>query len=556
MLRIHSNRRFATLDDFQFPASALQSTFVPAIAALPDGGFVTAWMTGSGNSLAITAQLYNRNGRTIGNEFAVSPGAAETHTPDVATLSSGGFVVSWTANGSIMGRLYDAAGVAVGTQFTANTTLNGVQATSRVAALAGGGFVITWHDSHNGTFDNIHGQVFAANGTKVGGEFIGGDPLPGVEEYPDLVALSGGGFVISWFHSSADSRAQIFDAAGNRLGTTFTLNTITDGSQQSAELAALPGGGFVAIWLNAGGEASDQGVWAQRFDASGNKIGDDIHVDTGSDMANVTAIPGVGFAVAWKELSDPSSETYGHLRMQIFDFDGNRTGEEFSVAPDLKSIQNAPDITALASGAILVNWLNWVPQAGIENPHATIFFPTTLGTADADVMTGTANRDVLVGLEGPDQLTGGGEGDGLAGGAGDDRLFGGDGNDTLVGGSGVDWMEGGAGADIFGFETAGDSLGYVLRSDGKQLMPDVIVDFVKGTDKIDLSAIDANAGTAANDAFTFIGSGAFDHAGQLRVESNAPGLTSIFADTDGNGSADLHIVLLTAVFLTADDFVL
>ena len=87
-------------------------------------------------------------------------------------------------------------------------------------------------------------------------------------------------------------------------------------------------------------------------------------------------------------------------------------------------------------------------------------------------------------------------------------------------------------------------------------MPDVIVDFTKGSDKIDLGAIDAITGTATNDAFTFIGTGAFtSQAGQLRAVT-ANGVTSIFADLNGDGDADFQIVLLTPVTLTATDFIL
>ena len=88
------------------------------------------------------------------------------------------------------------------------------------------------------------------------------------------------------------------------------------------------------------------------------------------------------------------------------------------------------------------------------------------------------------------------------------------------------------------------------------VMPDIIADFAPGTDKIDVSGIDAIAATAANDAFTFIGSAAFSHqAGQLRFET-VGGQTSIHADIDGDGFADMQIMLQTAVALTAGDFVL
>lgn len=146
--------------------------------------------------------------------------------------------------------------------------------------------------------------------------------------------------------------------------------------------------------------------------------------------------------------------------------------------------------------------------------------------------------------------------DRLTGGAGADRLFGDGGNDILQAGAGNDWLEGGTGADTFVFVAPGDSRPLALRSDGKKHLPDVIADFAPGVDKIDLSAIDAIGGTAANDAFVFIGIGAFTRqAGQVRYQADGAN-TSVYADLDGDGSADLHIVLRTPVTLAATDFIL
>lgn len=63
-----------------------------------------------------------------------------------------------------------------------------------------------------------------------------------------------------------------------------------------------------------------------------------------------------------------------------------------------------------------------------------------------------------------------------------------------------------------------------VSTDSPTSGPDIIRDFVRGTDKIDLSAIDAVAGGADN-AFTWIGSNAFSGAqGQLRIQSTSEGL--------------------------------
>ena len=147
---------------------------------------------------------------------------------------------------------------------------------------------------------------------------------------------------------------------------------------------------------------------------------------------------------------------------------------------------------------------------------------------------------------------GGAGNDVISGNSANNRLQGGGGDDSLNGLAGTDRAEGGAGADIFVFSAAGHSLGYLVRSDGKKGTPDELLDFTSGVDRIDLSAIDAVAGTGADDAFTFIGTAAFSRqAGQLRFEV-ATGIVHILGDMDGNGVADLHIIASGSQVLIGD----
>ena len=110
-------------------------------------------------------------------------------------------------------------------------------------------------------------------------------------------------------------------------------------------------------------------------------------------------------------------------------------------------------------------------------------------------------KDTLYGGNGNDTLFGGGNDDLLTGDAGNDRLFGGSyddrlsggaGNDRLHAGQGADTMTGGSGADVFVFDNSSRWLG------GEN---DVITDFTRGLDRIDLSAMDAIHGLAGDQAF-------------------------------------------------------
>ncbi len=174
----------------------------------------------------------------------------------------------------------------------------------------------------------------------------------------------------------------------------------------------------------------------------------------------------------------------------------------------------------------------------IENLEGSAFADMLTGDANANTLTGGAGNDMLwggggndtlLGGTGADTLYGGTGNDTLLGGAGDDILFGDSGNDILRGGAGYDRLTGGAGADIFYFEVADKTT-------------DVITDFTRGADKIDLTGMDANTATAAIDAFTYVGAGQFTvgKAGVLRWSTDGRN-SFLQGDVDGDGVADFAI---------------
>lgn len=167
------------------------------------------------------------------------------------------------------------------------------------------------------------------------------------------------------------------------------------------------------------------------------------------------------------------------------------------------------------------------------DPEYTFIYGNTL----ANRMTGNAAINTFIGGDGNDVLSGGG------------------GNDRLQGDAGGDRMTGGDGADLFVFVSPADSLATGWRSDGKKFAPDLITDFTSGTDKISLADIYGPEGVFLFQTFTFLGTGAFSNRpGEVRYEMR-DGHAQIYADVDGDGVADLHIVAVTPI-LVASDFVL
>ncbi|MEA3054198.1 MAG: hypothetical protein QOG72_3101 [Sphingomonadales bacterium] len=141
--------------------------------------------------------------------------------------------------------------------------------------------------------------------------------------------------------------------------------------------------------------------------------------------------------------------------------------------------------------------------------------------------------------------------DGSAVQGGNLTLFGGFGNDILIGGDGADLFQGGEGVDVLTGGAGADTFRYAGQYDSTSQLPDRILDFASGVDKIDLSRIDADLFTAGDQAFHWIGSGAFTaggaaSAGELRAwQFN--GSWYVEGDMDGNGSADLVIQLTIPV---------
>jgi Ca2+-binding RTX toxin-like protein len=178
-------------------------------------------------------------------------------------------------------------------------------------------------------------------------------------------------------------------------------------------------------------------------------------------------------------------------------------------------------------------------------------FESIRGPNRGDSLAGDGLANRIEGLNGNDEIFGRGGNDTLIGGANNDVIKGGLGNDTINGGANKDTMDGNAGVDTFQYNALAES-GTVAAT------RDLIQGFALGAggDKINVSAIDAQAGTAGNQAFTFIGNAAFSAEGQIRFDVVA-GHTIIEINTTGVSGAEMGIDLAGAFpGLTGASFVL
>jgi len=169
-------------------------------------------------------------------------------------------------------------------------------------------------------------------------------------------------------------------------------------------------------------------------------------------------------------------------------------------------------------------------------------------------LIGTSFEDVMLGDKANNTMNGGVSRDTLVGRGGNDLLKGEDGADTISGSGGVDFLIGGAGRDTLTGGSGNDQFTFFNVTDSAGTARDLVTDFTQSEDLLSLYAIDANQQLAGDQQFEFIGAESFGNvAGQLRsvfIGNN----TQVEADVDGDGLADLTILLKGNLLLTSADF--
>ncbi len=278
------------------------------------------------------------------------------------------------------------------------------------------------------------------------------------------------------------------------------------------------------------------------YSANSAAVTVDLGAGTASGFVSIAGIENV-------RGSNANDTLIGNTDANLLDGRGGADTMKGMGGNDTYIVDNAGDVvdeSASGSGGVdtvQTALAGYTLSAGVENLQYTgggAF--TGTGNAQNNVMTAGNGSDNLSGLDGNDTLNGEG---------GNDTMDGGIGNDVIDGGSGLDRMTGGAGADTFVFDDDDTGNSAATR--------DVITDFVRGTDRINIDAIDANRSnnsTNSDQDFVFIGTAAFTGNGQLRYrfEGNQTIIEGRYAAFFG-GNATFQIALNGLHNLTAADFI-
>ncbi len=439
----------------------------PTITALSGGGFVVTWRDDDGmlgGDFNVKAQVFDQNGAKVGSELRVNTETANNQLGSVISyLDGGGFVIAWedgsgtlgdSSSTSVKAQVFDQNGAKVGSEFLVNTETEFVQDDPSIAPLAGGGFVITWNDL-DGTPGNIvgdiKGQLFNANGAKVGSEFLVNTETAGLQAASDVSPLSDGGFVITWTdhdsgtlgdNSGRSVKAQAFDANGVKVGSEFLVNTNTQSNQEFPSIAAVTEDGFVVTWYDSShtlGDVSGYSIKAQMFRLSGAPTTMTLSNVVGSLAENASTARRVKVADITVPVDASPGSTFGLTG-------ADATAFEIVSSQLFLRAGTALDFEIKQRYSVTIT-LDDPTMAGSQD--ATASYALTLRNVRGATITGTPSADVVDATHTPSgQALPTGEEDAINAGHGDDRIKALGGNDTLNGGGGSDFLNGGSGRDV------------------------------------------------------------------------------------------------------------
>ena len=250
-------------------------------------GFVVAWTEQApGGSPQLKLRTFDQD-TLSGPESQVSSAEVEALVrPAMAPLPDGGFVLVWAdkrADERIRAQRFGVDGEKVGPEFRANT-LAGLHQNPMAACLTNGNIVIGWRARLPGPL-LAHLQIFNADGP------VGGEQTTALDITQAAMApLDSGRFVIVHVRNALDgepgfetsvAQASVFEASGAFSGTSFPA---TAGRIQTEwpTVAPLSGGRFVMAWTQVNIDAVEAGshVMARLFSQTGGAIGNAVQVDT------------------------------------------------------------------------------------------------------------------------------------------------------------------------------------------------------------------------------------------------------------------------------------
>lgn len=304
-----------------------------------------------------------------GTEYLVTRGIPGDQTqPHLSINAHGGYLV-WQDNA------VDGAGLGIGAaelngslspiptrMFRVNELTAGDQENPQVQLLKNGGAIFVWQGGQAGSQD-IWARIIRPEGVFTTGDLRLNTATGNQHANPAITLLSDGNLVVLWSSFGQDGSMQgVFGQRlapnGDKLGTEFQVNQFSSYNQRNPALTPVDGGAFVAAWVSEQQSYENSvEVFARRFDAAGNPVGDEFRLNTATNLcANPVLAPGWngGFVAAWSERYLPDLTNMWDVVVGTFDAAGQPVGSPAVVNTYRPNNQFAPQIAALGDTRLVV----------------------------------------------------------------------------------------------------------------------------------------------------------------------------------------------------------
>ncbi len=348
----------------------------PSVDIGEDGTFVVVFQKDAtdGDGIGVFGQMYDTTAQPIDEKFQVNTYTAGSQSrPRVAYVSGHGYVVIWQSDGQdgdnygVYGQLYDDIGDTVGSEFRINQYVAGYQGYASLGVAADGSFVVAWTSSGQDEDGSaVMARRYSADGTPIDDEFVVNIYTVGSQYSPSISVTSSGDFVITWVSNIQDDGgpgiyAQRFDNSGSKIGVEFQVNTSSDEYLYDPSVSMASDGNFIVVWIVGLPHVAD--AYGQLFDSLGNRVGEEFVINTGLgpeyDYLDVSISSTVGIRVVWSDHCEGivPGETY----IRMYDNAGDPYGVEYPVNSYLEGGQTMPSQAMTSDGKLVVVWRSEYP---------------------------------------------------------------------------------------------------------------------------------------------------------------------------------------------------
>jgi hypothetical protein len=347
-----------------------------SVAADSTGNHIVVWSSHNqdGSGWGVYAQRFNADGVAQGSEMKVNERTQhDQQDAKVAMRADGTFVITWTDSNSeeagssdIYARSYDANGNALQSQeFRVHDATEGDQKFSSVA-INNNGLVVTWSSQNGEGKWDLFERWFDVSGNPQGSQIQLNSTSSSAPIHSQL-GMDPWGYVAVVWQSEIDGDQNIFARYGSFANGDvwdtgeFQVNTTTTGNQYNPNMGFKSNdGNFVVSWTSDGQDGGGSGIYAQRFDAYGSKLGSEFRVNTttadNQDNSSVAVNNTTGdFIVTWSSYNQDALGGWG-VYSRSYSADGTPKTDEIRVSSTVDGSQNYSSAAYLSSGSYVITW--------------------------------------------------------------------------------------------------------------------------------------------------------------------------------------------------------